>query len=281
MHQARWAKYLRLPVVQTNSIGMKLALIPPGEFDMGSPKEFVEEELRLHGGDRWYRERVPGEAPRHRARITKPYWLGVTEVTQEEYQKVMGNNPSNFHGDPKRPVEQVSWNDAVEFCLRLSELPGEKSAKRRYVLPTEAQWEYACRAGNEGRWCFSDRSNSVATAVEEKLLDGYGWFDANAGGQTHPVGQKQASAFGLYDTYGNVWEWCADWYDVGYYAGSPTDNPPGPPGGSHRVSRGEGWSDPAWHCRSTCRDRHGPGGRNHDLGFRLCLVPADKYGPFQ
>ena len=147
-HQARWAKHLGVPVVQTNSIGMKLALIPPGKFDMGSPKELIEEEMRLHRDDSWYVDRLPGEGPQHRVRITKPYWLGVTQVTQEEYQRVMGSNPSKFQGDPKRPVEQVSWDDAVEFCRRLSELPGEKAAKRRYHLPTEAQWEYACRAGN-------------------------------------------------------------------------------------------------------------------------------------
>ena len=188
---------------------------------MGSPKELIEEELRLHGGDGWYRDHLPGEAPQHRVRITKPYWLGVTEVTQEEYQRVMGSNPSKFQGDPKRPVEQVSWDDAVEFCRRLSELPGEKAAKRRYQLPTEAQWEHACRAGNPGPWSFSPPSGQLPAALEEKLLGEYGWFNANAGGQTHPVGQKRANVFGLYDMYGNVWEWCQDWYDKDYYAKSP------------------------------------------------------------
>ena len=200
---------------------------------MGSPKDLIEEELRAHS-EAWYREDyLQPEAPRHHVRITKPYWLGVTGVTQEEYQKVMGSNPSKFK-DPKRPVEQVSWEEAVEFCQRLSELAGEKSAKRRYGLPTEAQWEYACRAGNEGRRWFSDQSGSVPPALEEKLLEEYAWF-RELGGQTHPVGMKKPNAFGLYDMYGNVQTWCQDRYNVMYYATSPTDDPTGPPVGSEHV----------------------------------------------
>ncbi len=159
-HQKRWAKYLRVPVVETNSIGMKLVLIPPGEFQMGSPKEVIEEEMRRHAGDGWYRDRLPGEGPQHLVRITKPYLIGMTDVTQEEYQRVMGGNPSKFQGNPKRPVEMVSWDEAMDFCRRLSELPREKAARRRYGLPTEAQWEYACRAGSAGRWCFQHRAES-------------------------------------------------------------------------------------------------------------------------
>ncbi|MGO8747017.1 MAG: SUMF1/EgtB/PvdO family nonheme iron enzyme, partial [Thermoguttaceae bacterium] len=141
LHQKRWAKYLRVPVVQTNSIGMKLVLIPPGEFNMGSSKELIDEELRAHAGDGWYTQRLPGEGPHHRVRITKPYWLGATEVTQEEYQRVMGKNPSEFSAtgkneskdkvaglDTKRfPVDSVSWDDAVDFCNRLSETPEERA----------------------------------------------------------------------------------------------------------------------------------------------------------
>ncbi|MGO8750102.1 MAG: formylglycine-generating enzyme family protein [Thermoguttaceae bacterium] len=276
-HQETWVKHLGMPVEQTNSIGMKLVLIPPGEFEMGSTKEFVEDELRLHGRDRLYRNPcLPGEAPRHRVRITKPYWLGVTEVTQEEYQRVMGSNPSKFRGDPKRPVEQVTWDQAVEFCRRLSESPGEKGAKRRYGLPTEAQWEYACRAGSAGRWYFSERSSSVPTASEERLLGEYGWFNANAGGQTRPVGQKRANVFGLSDMYGNVWEFCRDWYDKDYYAKSPTDDPMGPLVGSARVVRGGSWSNPAERCRSATRSSNEPRGRGRNAGFRVSLVPADK-----
>jgi formylglycine-generating enzyme required for sulfatase activity len=275
-HQAGWGKHLGMPVEITNSIGMKLALIPPGEFTMGSPKELIEEEMRLYGGDDWYRALLPGEGPQHQARITKPYWLGVTAVTQEEYQRVLGSNPSKFQGDPKRPVEQVSWDDAVEFCRRLSELPAEKAAKRRYVLPMEAQWEYACRAGSTGRWCFSPQRNPSPRVVEEKIVGDYGWSNANTDVPNHPVAQKRANVWGLYDVYGNVWEWCADWYDRDFYAKSPIDDPMGPPGGSFRVLRGGGWRYPAGICRSACRDRFEPGSRDGHLGLRACLVLADK-----
>ena len=173
-----------------------------------------------------------------------------------------GSNPSKFHGDPKRPVEQVSWDDAVEFCRRLSELPGEERAKRRYELPTEAQWEYGCRAGTTGRRCFGD---------DEKPLDEYGWFNANAGGQTHPVGQKRANVFGLCDMYGNVWEWCQDWYDRDYYATSPTDDPTGDAGGHSRVLRGGCWNNLAGFCRSALRYDCGPGYRFDGHGFRVCV----------
>jgi formylglycine-generating enzyme required for sulfatase activity len=288
--QARWARHLKVPVVQSNSIGMKLVLIPPGEFDMGSSKELLDGELKAHSDDGWYKAHLPGEGPQHRVRISKPYGLGATDVTQEEYQRVMGSNPSEFSAtgkqkariadqDTKRfPVEHVSWDDAVEFCRKLSELPEEKAAKRRYGLPTEAQWEHACRAGNAGRWCFSAQPNPFPAAVEEKLLGEYAWFGDNAGGMTHPEGQKRANAWGLYDMYGNVWQWCQDWYDGGYYANSPTDDPTGAPGGSDRVFRGGRWHDPARFCRSAIRDHDGPGIRNFFLGFRVSLVLTEYPG---
>jgi len=269
-HQARWAKYLHAPVVQSSSIGMKLVLIPPGEFAMGSSKELIEGEARLHGGDdreeKWYRNNLPGEGPQHRVRITKPFWLGATPVTQGEYERVTGSNPSKFPGDPQRPVEQVSWDDAVEFCRKLSALPGEKAAKRRYGLPTEAQWEYACRAGTTTRWYVGDN--------EAGLFD-VAWFNTNSGGQTHPVGGKKPNAWGLYDMHGNVWEWCQDWYDKEYYAWSPMDDPAGPPGGSHRVFRGGYWADPARRSRSAFRTADKPG-YWYAMGFRVCLVLVDK-----
>ena len=252
---------------------MTLMLIPPGEFDMGSPKELIDAETRAHRDDPRYTEHLQGEGPRHRVRITKPFWLGVTEVTQEEYQRVMGNNPSHFQ-DPKRPVEQVSWDDAVEFCRRLSELPGEKAAKRRcqYRLPTEAQWEYACRAGSTTRYCFGD---------DESGLVAYAWFNANSDGQTHPVGRKLPNAWGLHDMHGNVWEWCQDWYEKDYYADakSLTDNPTGPPGGSDRVIRGGSWyigGGQAAFCRSANRMTHNANSRDWEVGFRASQVLADE-----
>ena len=178
---------------ETNSIGMKLVLIPAGEFLMGSPEG----------------EGYLVEHPQHRVRITKAFYLGTCEVTQEQYERVMGSNPSCFckNGSGKDqvsgqdtgsfPVEMVSWEDAVEFCRRLSELPGEKSAGRVYRLPTEAEWEYACRAGSSGRYGFGD---------QERGLGEHGWFSDNSHGKTHPVGQKKPNAWGLYDVHGNVWE---------------------------------------------------------------------------
>ncbi|MGO9113782.1 MAG: formylglycine-generating enzyme family protein [Thermoguttaceae bacterium] len=253
---------------------MKLVLVPPGEFQMGSTRELIEEELRLHGGDGWYVDRLPGA--QHQVRITRPYWLGATDVTQEEYQRAIGSNPSKFQGDPKRPVEQVSWNEALEFCRRLSELPGEKAAKRRYALPTEAQWEYACRAGNMGPPYFSAQANPLPAAAEESFLNEYAWFNANADGQTHRVGQKRPNAWGLYDMHGNVWQWCQDWYDKDYYAKSDTDDPAGPPGGTNRAIRGGAWNSAAWYYRLACRNDAPSGHRAHDVGFRVCQVWADK-----
>jgi serine/threonine-protein kinase len=288
-HQEAWAKYLRVPVETTNSIGMKLVLIPPGEFLMGSPKDLIEAELKAHAGDPWWVERLPGEGPQHRARITKPFYLGAYVVTQGEYQRVMGTNPSEFSATGKQkdkaagqdtqrlPAECVSWDDAAEFCRKLSDLPGEKAAGRTYLLPSEAQWEYACRAGSTGRYSFSSGHSGIPKEYEEKSLWDYGWFGDNPGGMPHAVGLKRASAWGLYDMHGNVWEWCQDWYDKDYYAKSPADDPTGPSGGSYRVLRGGVWNGPAWYCRSALRINYAvPGLRHNDLGFRACLVLPEK-----
>ena len=178
LHQKRWAHYLRMPVVQTNSIGMRLVLIPPGEFDMGSPQ--AEVTRRVKGAKdmkaaQWILDVLASEGPQHRVRITRPFWLGITVVTQEEYERVMGKNPSEFSASGKQkaavagrdtrqfPVETVTWDNAVEFCRRLSDLPEVKRTARkwRYSLPTEAQWEYACRAGNPGRWFFSPQPDTT------------------------------------------------------------------------------------------------------------------------
>jgi formylglycine-generating enzyme required for sulfatase activity len=278
-HQQAWAKHLGVPVAMTNSIGMKLVFIPPGEFEMGSPKELIEEELKAQGDDPWYKEHLPGEGPQHRVRITKPFYLGVYEVTQEEYQRVMGKNPSEFSAtgkgkdevsgrDTKRfPLENVSWDDAVEFCRKLSERPEEKAAGRTCRLPSEAQWEYACRAGSTTRYCFGD---------QESGLDELAWYGVNSGGATHPVGEKKPNAWGLYDMHGNVWEWCQDWYDKDYHDNSPTDDPSGPPGGSGRVIRGGGWHYPACFCRSANRGHLHPVIGDNYMGFRASLVRADK-----
>ncbi len=287
-HQEGWAKHLGVPFEIANSIGMKLVLIPPGEFQMGSPKELIEEESKTPGREDWYRNEVPNEVPQHRVRITKPFYLGMHLVTQEEYQRVMDNNPSFFCAtgngkgavagqDTERfPVENVTWYDVVEFCRKLSNLPEEKAAERTYRLPSEAQWEFACRAGSAGRYGFSLGGNMIARQSDENGLSDYGWFKGNAGGRTHAVGLKRASAWGLYDMQGNVWEWCQDSYDKEYYAKSPVNDPDGPPKNSKCVNRGGSWNSEAWHCRSAKRGIFGPGACGFYLGFRVSLVLTEE-----
>ncbi len=260
-HQEAWAKHLGLPVEIANSIGMKLVLIPPGEFRMGSSKELIEADLKAHANDRWYKDHLPDEGPQHRVRITRPFYLGMYVVTQQEYQRVIGTNPSEFSAtgkgkdkvggqDTKRfPVDNVSWDNAVEFCRKLSQMPEEKAAGRAYRLPSEAQWEYACRAESAGRYSFSLGGNAIPRESDENELSDFGWFKGNSGGIPHAVGGKRPSAWGLYDMQGNVWEWCQDWYDKDYYANSPADDPSGPPWGSHRIHRGGSWNHPAGRCR--------------------------------
>jgi formylglycine-generating enzyme required for sulfatase activity len=237
----------------TNSIGMKLLLIPKGTFMMGSPES--EERRR------------PQES-QHDVTLSKDYFLGAYEVTQSEYKQVMNKNPSFVQGgkirdSSRHPVEQVSWNDAVEFCKRLSELPEEKRAGRVYRLPTEAEWEYACRAGSKTAYSFGESS---------KALDDYAWYDGGSNRQTHPVGEKKPNAWGLYDMHGNVWEWCSDWY--GQYPKGAVSDPAGPKEGSARVQRGGGWVGLAAVCRSAHRDGFIPSVRDADGGFRVALSSA-------
>jgi len=235
-----------LPTI-TNSIGMRMALVPAGEFLMGSANSDSDASS--------------DEKPQHRVRITKPFYLGICEVTQAEYQWVMGTNPSEFKADGGQlPVEQVSWNDAQEFCRKLSALPEERQAGVVYRLPTEAEWEYACRAGTTSRYAFDE--------PEESLVN-YAWYKTNSDSKTHPVGTLKPNAWGLYDMHGNVWEWCQDWYDAEYYGTSPIDDPRGPAEGSDRVNRGGSWYYDASHCRSAYRSRLGPGYRRDFRGFRL------------
>jgi formylglycine-generating enzyme required for sulfatase activity len=198
--------------------------------------------------------------PQHVVRITKPFYLSVTEVTQEQYQAVMGQNPTFFKDDPRRPVECVSWEDAVEFCGKLSGKEG-----RTYRLPTEAEWEYACRAGSTTKWSFGD---------DESELWEYAWYYGNSEATTHPVGEKKPNNWGLYDMHGNVWEWCADWHGWKYYAESPRDDPQGPKSGSARVNRGGTWAYPAGSCYSAGRCGLWPEERNRYLGFRVARSPS-------
>jgi formylglycine-generating enzyme required for sulfatase activity len=270
---------------------MRLVLIPPGEFEMGSSDEFIDSELRSPASvanqinDDAYG--AASEGPRHKVRITKPYWLAATETTQEQYERVMGKNPSHFRGDARRPVENVSWYDAVEFCRRLSAIPQEKAAGRRYQLPTEAQWEYAARAGNQKAWFFS-RHEGAATAPEErKLLREYAWISDNSGRApddypsrtTHPVATKKPNPWGLYDMYGNVDEWCADWFEP--YTKAPAVDPTGSwgsvpnPASGRRVVRGGAFVSYDYYCRSAARSCFKPEVRGDSGGFRACAVIAE------
>jgi formylglycine-generating enzyme required for sulfatase activity len=249
----------------TNSIGMKLVLIPAGEFLMGSPDS-----------DQGARD---DEKPQHRVRITQPFYLGAHQVTQGQYQAVMGENPSQFKGSDDLPVEFVSWEDAVAFCNKLSEREGLKpfyqsgrgsqSGGGGYRLPTEAEWEYACRAGGQTRFSFGGDDASLAE---------YAWFVFNSFGKTHPVGQKRANAFGLYDVHGNVWEWCGDGNGADCYPHSPDADPAGPPGAEDRVDRGGSWSSFPQDCRAANRNGGRPGFRNHDLGFRVARARSSADG---
>jgi len=223
---------------QRNSIGMEFVLIPAGTFQMGSND----------GND---------EKPVHTVRIMQPFYLGKYEVTQGQWQAVMGSNPSKFTGDPNRPVENVSWDDVQEFIRRLNSREGGAT----YRLPTEAEWEYAVRAGTTTRWSFGD---------DARQLGRYAWPEENAGGYTHPVGQLQPNPWGLYDMHGNVWEWVQDWY--GSYTSGTAVDPAGPSSGSDRVYRGGSCYGLARECWSALRRGAAPGNRYNALGFRLLRV---------
>lgn len=228
----------------TNSIGMKFVLIRPGEFMMGSNE-------------------ADNEKPPHLVEITQPFYLGVYPVTQAEYQSVMGTNPSHFRGNSQLPVEQVNWYDAVTFCEKLNRLTVEVQRMAHYRLPTEAEWEYGCRAGSTGKWCTGDDVSS--------LYD-YAWLDKNSGWRTHPVGEKEGNNWDLRDMHGNVWEWCADYY--GHYSPAMLTDPQGPTTGSLRVVRGGSWTCGPVRSQSAYRGLHDPLNRYDFLGFRLAVNPS-------
>jgi len=238
--------------VELLGLGIELMPIPAGNFTMGSP---VNEAGRNQD-----------EGPARQVTITKNFWMAKYEVTQLQWQTMMGAEPSHFHGDGHRPVENVSWNDAMEFCEKLT--AQEQAAGRLpegyvYRLPTEAEWEYACRAGTTTRFYTGDKDSD---------LDEAGWYGANAEKTTHAVGQKKPNAWGLYDMHGDVWEWCMDWYAP--YAHAAIVDPAGPREGFFRVVRGGGWLRAAGASRSASRDHHIPGYRFSNVGFRVALAPV-------
>ena len=260
-----------------NSIGMKLVLVPPGKFTMGSPKE-----EKGRNKDEEQRE----------VEIKNAFYLGVHEVTQEQFEKVMGFNPSYFSartagrkgadyeswsqpGGGKEkvkgigntgdfPLENVSWHEAVEFCKKLSALPAEQRAGRAYRLPSEAEWEYACRGGASSNQVFNFGNSLSSAQANFRGTMPYGgaakglWLE-----RTCKVGSYQPNPFGLYDMHGNVWEWCMDTYE---YEGDR----------SFRVRRGGSWGEGGEQCRSAIRLRRAPDDHRWNLGFRIVMVPADR-----
>jgi formylglycine-generating enzyme required for sulfatase activity len=296
-HQEAWAEHLGVPVEQRIDLGddasLTMVLIPPGEFMMGSSEEeqnrFLKEVTAPH--EQWAAERIPTEGPLHAVRITEPFLLGRYEVTRGQFRqfveetryktdaeqdgkggwgqvdgklvqdpRFVWNAEPGFAQTDEHPVVNVSWNDAAAFCQWLS----DKGAGT-FVLPTEAQWEYACRAGTTTFW---------HSGQSEAELREYAWFRANSGQATHPVGQLRANGFGLYDMHGNVREWCADRWAADYYKESPRDEPSGPPTGTDRLHRGGSLDHQARYCRSAFRDDYWPDGAVFYLGFRVAAVLA-------
>ncbi len=211
--------------------------VPAGSFNMGEPNN------------------------QHKVTLTKDFYIGVFEVTQAQWEKVMKATPSNFKDVGKdAPVEQVSWDDCQNF---MKELNTKNSSSLVFRLPTEAEWEYTCRGG---------KSSKDFEYSGSKNLDEVAWFKDNSGGKTHPVGKKKANELGLYDMSGNVWEWCQDWF--GDYPKETVKDPIGAQSGSLRVYRGGAWGNDAGGCRSASRFSYAPSYRNSDLGLRLCFAPS-------
>ena len=227
--------------------------IPTGTFEMGQN----DEEQRLLKQWGWWNDYFYNECPRHAVKLSE-FAMSRYPVTQAQWEAVIRTNPSNFKG-MHLPVEQVSWNDAQEFCQRISQETG-----KMYRLPTEAEWEYACRAGSSDIWSFGS---------DPTVLSQYAWFSENAGNQTHPVGQLQPNAWGLFDMHGNVWEWCQDAYISDIYATlhvqSPSVNPIYASGGAMRVIRGGSWYNFPARVRASGRNYGGPAHPYHDVGFRI------------
>jgi serine/threonine protein kinase/formylglycine-generating enzyme required for sulfatase activity len=290
-HQQAWATYLGVPVEYTNSIGMKFVLIPPGEFMMGGTPAEIESALKASGDDKVVQDIIRSQGPQHRVVLTRPFYLGVYEVTQAAHEKVMGANPSGFAptginnsrvvglDTSDHPVELVSWYDAAEFCAKLSRHEHRKPNYFRagdtvrllegngYRLPTEAEWEFACRAGTTTRFWTGDRDEDLERA---------GWFIQTSKARSHAVGELSANPYGLYDVHGNAWEWVQDCWEPAYYrelADRPAVNPTGPSAdNSLRVFRGGHLNALAAHVGSAYRHANGATWRGDLIGFRVALA---------
>jgi formylglycine-generating enzyme required for sulfatase activity len=289
------AKQLGISVETINSIGMKLRLIPPGKFTMGSSKEEIDFASKLKTAeDDWAIDQLPAEGPQHEVEITHPYYLGQTEVTVGQFRqfvKATGHKTQaeqqggairrirlgvgkmdtdtnwlkpGFAQTDNHPVVFITWSDAVHFCKWLSEQEG-----KNYRLPTEAEWEYGCRAGSKGRWCFGDN--------EGELWD-YARIKSNSLSHPWPVAGLKGNPWELHDMHGNVWEWCQDLYDPSYYRNSPPKDPPSPGAGSDRVLRGGEWDWSPVVCRSAFRYWAEPDLADDRVGFRVVLVISPPTG---
>jgi formylglycine-generating enzyme required for sulfatase activity len=243
-------------------LGLEMLWVKPGTFMMGSPES----------------EKGRSNETQHQVTLTDGFYLGKHEVTQAQWERVMGSNPSLFKG-ADRPVEEVSWDDAVEFCKKLTETErraGRLPAGMAYQLPTEAQWEYACRAGARSAYSFGGVSGELYRYANyaDRNTD-YDWSDKSHDDgfeNTSPVGNYPANPWGFHDMHGNVYEWCADWHDT-YPSGSVT-NPEGPASGSTRVPRGGSWLNDGTNLRSAKRSGDTPSYRNYTLGFRVGFLPS-------
>ena len=237
--------------IDCNGVKLGMVKIPAGTFMMGSPKN----ELGRFDDEK-----------QHQVILSKDYYLGKYPVTQIQWHAMMGNNPSKFKGDNNRPVETVSWNEAKEFCDELNKrYAGKLPYGYKFDLPTEAQWEYACRAGIK---TALNSGNNLQHEYSCRHLTKVAWYLEN---NTHSVGQKRTNAWGLCDMHGNVYEWCRDWY--GDYGNDAVTDPAGPQSGSRRVCRGGSWNFVARKCRSACRGSGSPSYCDCYVGFRLALVP--------
>lgn len=247
-----------------SNIDNEMVLIPAGTFQMGNT-----------GAYSGYSD----EKPIHKVTISKPFYLSKYEITQQQYVEVMGSNPSNFKGEDL-PVAQVSWNESVEFCNKLSEREGLQLCysgssdsivcdwnANGYRLPTEAEWEYACKGGTTTDFYSGSLSNSECTPLDANL-DKVGWYCGNENTKAREVGLKDPNSFGLYDMNGNVWEWCWDWFD--YYSSAAVTDPIGTSSGSYRVLRGGSWNDNARDCRGAARSYNSPRLGTSYYGFRIC-----------
>lgn len=247
----------------TNSVGITFVLIPPGKFVMGSPE--------TEAG------RQSDEGPQHLVTISRPFYMSIGPVTQQQYKDVTGHNPAYFDqeagGGTAHPVDSVTWFNAIDFCRRLSSRFEEREAGRLYYLPTEAEWEYACRAGTSTPFAFGMSLSSTQANFNGENPYGKGIVGPSRQ-QTTPVGTYWPNTFGLFNMHGNVWEWCADFYSETYYGVSPDRDPLGPRSGNRRVLRGGNWTSTGKDCRSARRGNNEPTAATQFGGFRVVMIPS-------